>query len=165
MNCIIHLISSVSLVLSHFLSNLLCLRLSSYLFLIRLDFIVFEMNPIWMYILLLYLFTMCFLSCHLLTPLFLSSYTFIIIYFSKSLTSVLNLFTFFLCLSAYLCLSLFFSLPVSVTPCPSFFPGKIVLRCFQPLYYNNFMHPPAKKKSQSYGRASLKKDFSHTKLP
>lgn len=29
MNCLIHLISSVSLVLYHFLSNLLCLRLSS----------------------------------------------------------------------------------------------------------------------------------------
>lgn len=109
MNCLIHLISSVSLVLSHFLCNLLCLRLSSYLFLIRLDFIVFEMNPVWMYILLLYLFTMCFLFCHLLIPSFLSSYTFTIIYFSKSLTSVLNLFTFFLCLSAYLCLSLFLS--------------------------------------------------------
>ena len=64
------------------------------------------MNPIWMYILVLHLFLMCFLFCHLLIPSFLSSYTFTIIYFSKSSTSVLNLFTFFLCLSAYLCLCL-----------------------------------------------------------
>ena len=60
MNCLIHLISSVSLVLFRFLSNPSCLCFLPYLFLIGLDFIVFEMNHIWIYILLLDLFQMCF---------------------------------------------------------------------------------------------------------
>ena len=102
-----------------------------------------------MYILVLHLFLMCFLFCYLLIPSFLSSYTFTLIYISKSSTSMLNLLTFFLCFSAYLCLCLSFSLLVSVTPCPSFFLGKIVLRCFQLLYYNNFMYPSSQKKKNT----------------
>lgn len=61
MNCLINLISSVSLVLFHFLSNLSCLCFLSHHFLPGLDLIVFEIDGTWIYILLLHLFQMCFL--------------------------------------------------------------------------------------------------------
>lgn len=159
MNYLIHLIPSVSLVLSHFLSNLLCLRLPSLSFPDQARFYCFWNES--------------HLDVHISTT-FVSN-VFSILSFINSilplslcfyyylLFKILDFNVEFVCLFSSLCLCLylyrFFFLPVSVSPFPSLSPGKIVLRCLLHLCYNIFIHPQSPSKSQDYGITPLKKTF------